>query len=639
MPISYFIPAYNCQATLEASVASILHGNFEPGDELLITDDGSTDDTPRVLAALAAAHPELRVLWHPRNLGGGAARNTCVRHARHALLFCLDSDNLLAPGSVRALREFMERERADVAAFGELHYFMDDPAHVSHSSAFQPEPVTLADCLSKPLVPGSSGNYLFTRDSWIQAGGYPETARALDAWGFGLRQVATGARMLAMPDSHYYHRIGHASYYVREARRNDTSHLATRLLLPFLDLIEPEDVSYLRGELGREFWFSQLDERPVRVKPAALDAERLRARACLEPPDRIHTLLEERLVEPGTHGAFLAFAGRLWSETTHYPCPDGVPVFSEPRAPLEARTTGSWACAQLEALALPALPTIVHLGAASAIGLDTPYAYVVTGTPAGPNTEGTPPHRVIAEPEALPFAAESVDVVVSLGTLEAADNPLKTLIEIHRVLKPDGLCLLEVPRQAAMLDPEAMPLDTAFAEWYLEPLFEPVAAAETDEGRGMAWRKRQDGRLWITDDQLQALGDRIATYRRAHTLAAAGDGPGSLERFRSLAMSDTLLPAETPRRAYALLQVAAAEHPEAARSLRAALALIGGTLAEELVGTAAPSGNWESLRERLDVPGLVDGATVLGVLAQLAQASGQEALASELADWSVSATA
>lgn len=628
MNVSYFIPAYNCAETLEASVRSILEGNFAPGDELLVADDGSTDGTSELLGRLARTHPALRVLTHPRNLGGGAARNTCVRAARHSLLFCLDSDNLLAPGSVRALMAFMAAQGADVAAFGALHYFMDDPAHVSHASRFKPTAVTLQDVLGEPLVPGSSGNYLFTRDSWLAAGGYPETARALDAWGFGLRQVATGSRMLAMPDGHYFHRIGHASYYVREARRNDTSHLATRLLLPFLDLVEPEDVAYMLGETGRDFWFSQLEERPVRVLPEALDPRVLRARACTEEPDRLLTLLEERLVEPGSHAPLSFLAGRIWSAAGSYPCPDGVPCFVEPQAPrvAPAHPVGAW----LAAVALPALPTVVQLGGASS-GLDYPHAYRVVAAPEGPGSEREPPHPVVARPEALPFADDSVDAVVVPFTLEGTDNPLQTLLEIHRVLAEDGRLVLATDAVASPLEADrSVVVDAAFAEWYLAPLFS--LEGKTPDGLATILRPVPGGRLWVTQGQLDELSRRIRTYR------AARARPGmALPLYRELAVAETLLPSETPRRLYAMLQVAASEAPSACENLRAALGLVGGPLAREL-GAEPGARTWAELRPGLAVAGVADAGTVLGLLAQVAQASGDEALASDLADWSMAAT-
>ena len=48
-PVSFIIPAYNCAGTIRQAVESILDGNYEAGDEIILVDDCSTDSTPRVL--------------------------------------------------------------------------------------------------------------------------------------------------------------------------------------------------------------------------------------------------------------------------------------------------------------------------------------------------------------------------------------------------------------------------------------------------------------------------------------------------------------------------------------------------------------------------------------------------------------
>jgi len=216
--VSFFIPAYNCATTIEESVDSIMDGNFREGDELIICNDGSTDNTVEVLEQLKQKYPVIQIVHHRRNKGGGAARNTAIEHTNNPLLFCLDSDNVLAPESVPRLKDFLVASGADAAAFQELHYFNRDINNISHKWKFKEGIITLADCLAGPVVPGASGNYMFIRDSWLQAKGYPEFT-FLDTWGFGFRQLATGAKMVVMPESFYFHRYGHYSYWVREAKR------------------------------------------------------------------------------------------------------------------------------------------------------------------------------------------------------------------------------------------------------------------------------------------------------------------------------------------------------------------------------------------------------------------------------------
>lgn len=287
--ISFFIPAYNCAATLSEAVASIFDGNFRSGDEVVIVNDGSTDQTADVIRSLQQHYPPINALAHRHNRGGGAARNTAVENARHDILFCLDSDNILAPASVPRLLEYLVQNTADVASFGELHYFVNAPSQVTHKWIFKPGQTSLADYLAGAVVPGASGNYLFTRQSWVKAHGYPESAGALDAWGFGLRQVASGQKMMVLQNSYYHHRYGHESYWVRESRRGQgsISLIALQLLIPFMHNLVPQDVDYVMGPEDRNAWFDRLEQRPLRMKSGERGISGLVEGAAIESPSNV----------------------------------------------------------------------------------------------------------------------------------------------------------------------------------------------------------------------------------------------------------------------------------------------------------------------------------------------------------------
>ncbi len=88
--ISFFIPAYNCAGTIEESVNSIIHGNFTEGDEIVIVDDGSSDNTWKVLNSLKNKYSNIKLFQHKNNMGGAVARNTAIKNCKNELLFCLD---------------------------------------------------------------------------------------------------------------------------------------------------------------------------------------------------------------------------------------------------------------------------------------------------------------------------------------------------------------------------------------------------------------------------------------------------------------------------------------------------------------------------------------------------------------------
>lgn len=263
--ISFIVPAFNCAQTVEETIYSIIDDNIEEGDEIIIVDDGSTDNTRDVLERLQNIHPIIRLIHHSRNKGGASARNTAVDNATNPLIFCLDSDNVLIKGTVKKLKAFLIEQNADIAAFERLYFFKTVKSEITHEWIFRSGLITLADALSSEITPISSGNYLYSKSSWYEANGYPLFSRALDAWGFGLRQLGTGHKMVVLENSGYFHRYGHTSYWVREQSGGDTSKLAFQLLSPFINLLDEESILYLLNQQSRNSWFENLRSRPLRL--------------------------------------------------------------------------------------------------------------------------------------------------------------------------------------------------------------------------------------------------------------------------------------------------------------------------------------------------------------------------------------
>jgi len=93
--VSTIIPVFNRSAMLREAVGSVLAQTYRP-IEIVIVDDGSTDDTGQAAETLAAAHSEIRVI-HQTNGGVGRAREAGRLAARGEFIQHLDSDDLLLP--------------------------------------------------------------------------------------------------------------------------------------------------------------------------------------------------------------------------------------------------------------------------------------------------------------------------------------------------------------------------------------------------------------------------------------------------------------------------------------------------------------------------------------------------------------
>jgi glycosyltransferase involved in cell wall biosynthesis len=101
--VSVVVPAFNESASIEALVSGLGHaGSWH---EILVVDDGSTDDTGR-----RAAQAGARVIRHPYNKGNGAAVKTGIRQATGGLVLILDADGQHRPSDavrlVAGLREY-----------------------------------------------------------------------------------------------------------------------------------------------------------------------------------------------------------------------------------------------------------------------------------------------------------------------------------------------------------------------------------------------------------------------------------------------------------------------------------------------------------------------------------------------------
>ena len=94
--VSTIIPVHNRAGLLREAVASVLAQTYRP-IEIIIVDDGSTDDTPSVADSFAAASPDAFKVVHQHNTGPGLAREAGRWMASGEFIQYLDSDDLLLP--------------------------------------------------------------------------------------------------------------------------------------------------------------------------------------------------------------------------------------------------------------------------------------------------------------------------------------------------------------------------------------------------------------------------------------------------------------------------------------------------------------------------------------------------------------
>jgi len=274
--LTFIMPCYNSERTVIESLDSIYNQkNLRVSFEVICCDDGSTDSTRTLLEEYAQQHPSLKVLVHNSNQGGAEARNTCVYNSRGDIIFCLDSDNVLEPDSVQALIDLMDETGCEGASFAEIWFFYDMPnGEKNRSSTWiyhaPNNRSVLKDLVTVFHVPASSGNYLYTRESFDRAGGYlttPDAGGAFDAWTFGFRQAATGTVIAVLPGSHYLHRIwrDRDSYYCREQKNGNNGRNGFAVLREFMDFFDEQTQKLLMNNPDPRSFFDIVNNHLIRL--------------------------------------------------------------------------------------------------------------------------------------------------------------------------------------------------------------------------------------------------------------------------------------------------------------------------------------------------------------------------------------
>lgn len=205
MKISAVIPAYNSAGFIADAIHSIL-GQTCPVDEIIVVDDGSSDETGRIVSGLPG-----NIRYHKQsNQGPSAARNQGIKMAQGDWIAFLDADDQWTPNKI-------EKQLATLERYPELHLIAGDMAEIDTGNqlltasvlakhrllqGFQalqgrPVPNALAALISKNFIP--TGTVLVRRDTVLAAGLFNESIRFgedLELWA----KIAARHPMTCLPD-------------------------------------------------------------------------------------------------------------------------------------------------------------------------------------------------------------------------------------------------------------------------------------------------------------------------------------------------------------------------------------------------------------------------------------------------------
>lgn len=192
---SILVPVYNSARFLPALVASVRAQTY-PHWELVLVDDGSTDDTRALITQYASQDTRIMAHFNPHNLGPSATLNRAARLARGELLFRLDTDDTMLPERLQRQLAYLEAHPG-VGLLGS-HYVNVSPEGRPGSRVTSPilgGPALAAKFLFVNAMGHST--VVYRRQPFEQVGGYDESLRAsLDYDLLGRLSTVTPCAML-----------------------------------------------------------------------------------------------------------------------------------------------------------------------------------------------------------------------------------------------------------------------------------------------------------------------------------------------------------------------------------------------------------------------------------------------------------
>lgn len=182
-PVTIIVPIYNEGLVIEAAVRSLLRLDY-PAYEILVIDDGSSDDSRERVAALEGRHGDVTVRLVSKTNGGKAsALNTGIALARHDFVLCMDGDSKLEPQVLRVSMPHFAK--AHVAAVAGNVKVINRDTHLARFQALEYiEGLNMARRAQGfvrvvNIIPGPIG--VFRRSVLQEVGGYDHDTFAEDA--------------------------------------------------------------------------------------------------------------------------------------------------------------------------------------------------------------------------------------------------------------------------------------------------------------------------------------------------------------------------------------------------------------------------------------------------------------------------
>ena len=235
--VSIVVPAYNYARYLPFAVESARNQDY-PNVEVVVIDDGSTDDTAEVMKQFGSP---VRYI-HQENAGLSAARNSGIREASNDFILFLDADDELLPGMLRQMMEAFQGLESGYGMMGCDRILIDaDGKKIATPTPSEPEgEVSAEDILMRTRF--SPTGALCRKEVFDKVGNFDTTLRSTEDRDMWIR-IAEQYRV-------YY--LDRELIHIRKHGSNMSSNAARQSA----NMVVVLNAAYRRGTVPRSrFWF------------------------------------------------------------------------------------------------------------------------------------------------------------------------------------------------------------------------------------------------------------------------------------------------------------------------------------------------------------------------------------------------
>lgn len=240
--VSIITPCFNQGHFLEETILSVLESTY-PAIEMIIVDDGSTDQSVEVALAFSKSHPHIK-LHQQANSGPSVARNQGIRLAKGKYILPLDADDLLSKDYIARAVVVMENDPEVKVVYCRARKFGDKeekwilPDYSPHLLA------------RKNMIFVSA---MYRKTDWERCGGYAEEMTwGFEDWEFWISLLKSGGKVVRLPITGFFYRIREKS------RRKSVTKKGRDLTVAFINKKHPDFIyQHLHGPLRRNKTWSK----------------------------------------------------------------------------------------------------------------------------------------------------------------------------------------------------------------------------------------------------------------------------------------------------------------------------------------------------------------------------------------------